>query len=43
MIMIGNGTGSPMVSRVIPRAELAETLGAILGVLMAGRARGAAA
>ena len=32
-----------MVDRVIPRAELAETLGAILGVLMAGRARGAAA
>jgi acetyl-CoA carboxylase carboxyl transferase subunit beta len=32
-----------MVDRVTPRAELAETLGAILGVLMAGRARGAAA
>ena len=32
-----------MVDRVTPRAELADTLGAILGVLMAGRARGAAA
>ena len=32
-----------MVDRVVPRAELAETLGSILGVLMAGRARGAAA
>ena len=32
-----------MVDRVVPRGELADTLGALLGVLMAGRARGAAA